>query len=568
VKFLKIIVQIIIAALALGLILLLLYGLWRLLTNHWRGILFWAYCAGAAIAFILQLWVLTLMKRIDNPVGQELLYLRLSQAAENASAFQTWRNRLNTLFVALSSALVWPISLLQNARQKRKVMMAGTQMNLTLNMAYQRLYPQDVQLMLMTTVLILLVYATHLIFPLSPETGTRFMLLMALYATIKVASYTVGPVPLAAQLRRGPGNAYVNFLAIALMTYCILTLSFAGFINGVSAVRLDSVVNITLDMLKFRKAYSLIQGGSLAPVDYFITISGFLYYISLFQVLLRITQFKRTDEDYNAIAQSYLMLGKFNEAMAWLGKVKIPNAITFDFKAHAYMGVNQLTKAVEAGKKAHFFRKNEQLDESGTFKYLVNSACIFPLPINQTIHLLEQWLATGVKDTDFMTLSSSLLAQGRVPDEKYKEMLINSPLISKYPLTLTNSLLRTGDTQGAYEVWSSMAPATGTDEVLRRFLALQVLSDGEGGSSQVFESWAAEHLGEMFRVAQEVTDEERLVLFGYLSMLEPLAQRLSSERVEECRFLLQELRNSIATENLKRMTALMTDVFQRSPFSS
>ncbi|HKC64969.1 MAG TPA: hypothetical protein VKB86_15100, partial [Pyrinomonadaceae bacterium] len=63
-------------------------------------------------------------------------------------------------------------------------------MNLTLNMAYQRLHPQDVQLTLMTVVLILLIYASHLIFSLYPQTGTRFLLLMATYATLKVASYT------------------------------------------------------------------------------------------------------------------------------------------------------------------------------------------------------------------------------------------------------------------------------------------------------------------------------------------------------------------------------------------
>ncbi|HKC62960.1 MAG TPA: hypothetical protein VKB86_04955, partial [Pyrinomonadaceae bacterium] len=355
---------------------------------------------------------------------------------------------------------------------------------------------------------------------------------------------------------------------IALATYCILVLSFAGFINGVSDVRLDSVTNITLDMLKFRKAYSLFQGGSLTPIDYFVTVAGFFYYISLFQVLLRLNQFKRTDEDYNFIAQSYIMLGKFNEALTWLGLVKVPNSMTLDLKAHSYMGVNQFPKAIDAEKTAHFLRKHEQIDDRETFRYLVNSSCFYPLPAKQTLQLLERWLKTGVKDAEFMTLSASLLSQGRVTDEEYKEMLVNSPVVSNYPLTHISSLLRTGDIDGAYEIWSAMPPTTGTDEVLRRFLALQISGSDAAEGREIFESWAAEHLAEIFRFAREVSDEERMMLFGYLSILEPMAQRFSPERVEECRFLLQELRSSIVTDDFQRMTEVMTDIFHKTPFSS
>ena len=567
-KLWKQLVRLVLIILAVGLALLIGYGLWKVLRSYWYPIVIWGYYALAAITFLVQFWFAARLKRPDNPQGEELFLYTAIDAATEVGKFVSWRNRLGRFLTYFVSAIAWPVTFFFSYRQSRKLSQEKKSGLVPLS-AYQSLYPVDVQTTVILLAVVLLVYVSHLLFVL-PETFGKFLLLLAtVYCTARLLFYIVSPVSLAAQLRRGPRNAYVSFLVLAVSIYCLLVLSFAGYIYTIPKVQFEQLGATTLDMLRFRKAYGLLQGGPLSPLDYYLTIAGFLYYISLLRTVLRIKEFKRKDEDYHSIAHSYLMLGNFNEGLTWLGKVTAPNNGTYMLRASAFLGVDQLTKATEAAKKSYLLEKGETLDDAGGLRQVISIAALYPIPEAYILRALERWLGLGINEIAFAESADLLLGQNKISMKNYGALLERAKVPSEAPLLWVHYLINSRNFEEASKQIEGLRLTGGVNELFIRLLRLKlrILDPATGGRNpaEVYEAWAAEHLDKMSSLISELTDDQEKVLVVFqLNFILIVADEVGSSRAEAIKYLMKELTLSIKTEDLKRQSAALSDFLRNA----
>lgn len=144
---------------------------------------------------------------------------------------------------------------------------------------------------------------------------------------LKEVTYLLSPLP--AQLRRASRPPWISFVIIAASDAVALTLATGCFAALSRGVPLDAELTKSAFISLFNAPRNLASFSSLSGGQVFVAILGFLYYVTFLKTLLEAAQFKRTDEDYLALAQLAVYSGEVDGAVRWLGKVGSKDSKTY-----------------------------------------------------------------------------------------------------------------------------------------------------------------------------------------------------------------------------------------------
>jgi tetratricopeptide (TPR) repeat protein len=563
-NILKLVPKIIFWVFCLGLVALVGYGIWWAFYYYWISIIFGIYCFFGVSIILVCLAGQRFLNRAGTPQGQSMIPYRIANSLRSDSFFQRFRTGLGYfLNIACTGLLPWETLLgaVKNGWQNRKQMH-----NISNVLANERLHPTIVTKHLMTLIIVSALYGISYLLTVPNDFGKVFLLLMVLGVLLKSISYSVNPVTLTANLRQSLGIPYLNYLVIAIILLATFILSLAGGLYGVPNVTWEGLVALSIDMHRFQKIYGIFTGEIAELSSYFITLAGFIFYTSVLGTVIKYREFIKTEEDYAKIAQSFLFLGKFNDALLYLDKIKTKDQNSLMFRAVAYIGVNQIQKAIETHDKAQSFAEKE-FDNDMTYALLISTANIYPLPNIYVAHIFQYWLETKTTSSLFVLLSDFLMANKKLNLADYKKVLIKTGTLERNKLAHVQVLLFEEKFQEAFDLLKTLPEYQGLDKLLIKFyslVALTTTSQSKEDLSQKIEQWMEEEL-RMFAdiVINLGSDEEKILglsLFFQIKMIFTDLAAVELEKNEELNYIIKEIKESLSTEEFKQLGGTMLSI--------
>ena len=131
------------------------------------------------------------------------------------------------------------------------------------------------------------------------------------------------------------GNPYISFIFILVSDCISLLLSFSALVAWPQAniATMATIFDVTFNMFHLRSFYQLLGQvhesffeTSIPPLAITMMISGMLYYTTLLKGAIYFKEFKRTDDDFLAIAGSHAVLGRRT------GRVAVPQRLFSPFE--------------------------------------------------------------------------------------------------------------------------------------------------------------------------------------------------------------------------------------------
>src|SRR5437868_36640 len=549
----------ILIAFALGFISLISY----LFIYHLGATLLWAYSSTVTLFLLLQMYSSLRAVKIENPKGMETILSGIADAIYTTSRLQSWRKRLAQFFFVLAIAPVWPIPVLLIFIQQRRLS-SKKYPSSELDWIHESVFPIVILFMNSILGLVLSLYALHMAFDLPIRFGKPILAFILASLFFFLLHYTVSPISLATRLRRMPKNPFVSFFIVSLSFYCVLTLAFAGYIHAVPNVTFQHLIDITLDMLRFRRIQALRRGETLYPIDYFVTITGFLYYVTLFQTILRIKEFDRKDEDFVSIATQYAGLGRFKKALDWLERLKSPDPQRSFIQAVAYLGTNQITKAIEAARR-YYVLKEEPFDDGRSISLAVTGAAVAPIPEHCLLNLMGECLSSNPNEVRVIVAVTILIGLKKIDLEKYGALLIQEDGATRYPLIFAHFLIEREHHLEARKILELLPACEGIHDLTRRVMILMTFDNPAikdlAKDCESVDRWLSVHLSEISKLSlRDADDDERAFAVSQLNLILAVTRKCSSTREQEVQFLVKELESYIKEEKRREIASVMGSV--------
>lgn len=362
----------------------------------------------------------------------------------------------------------------------------------------------------------------------------------------------VGTPSLPSALKQSIGNPYLRFITIAIASYAVLTISLAVLMAGFHGVTLQQVLSIREGMFDYTRFKAILsgRGGTLRVLDYVSASIGLLYSYTVADALLKWKKFKRTDEDYIAMASASMFLRQFTTVLALLEKVKNRTAVVYKLKAAAYVGVGWVEDARKLAAVAGSMV--DEHDPYGPHGWLY-IACL-PFPLDQTIlnRLLSKWLANGAPDYLVCGMFHAFLDVSRISVEEINGQL-DAVSNNGYPLTRAMLAMAGRDFTEAKKLLQKLDDDTPLSRTIRRCF-LTIAESGEDGTGleeqyRLFTEWLDVELpaiGKDFEAIEN--DSERIAAIMAVMSLVVFVEMFACKRIEEVRFQISRMKAKIQSE--------------------
>ncbi len=297
-----------------------------------------------------------------------------------------------------------------------------------------------------SSIALILTFSAYLILYLDPNIvfWARVFLVVVLVNVIsRLLNYALGAPSLPARLRRGLTNPLISFLIIA--PFDLITLAFV--LNGIFKIHVDgttpmmfadlpAVISAIFFIHILDIARDLINAHNPNVPELVMNTAGALYGFTILESAYRVHEFKRVDDDYLSLANSYNFLGRYADAVSALDKMKVQTVASFRCRAAAFLGVSQFNRAWSDMRTALHLGGQSEVTEGDVFIALWQSAVTYSTPFNVNKVLIERAVALSLSDT---RIAGAVFGLGE--EDKYKHILTdvfsNSEREKQFPICCT-----------------------------------------------------------------------------------------------------------------------------------
>ncbi|WP_295645236.1 hypothetical protein [uncultured Methylibium sp.] len=532
-------ILVLVAAVGFGAFVVLRFA-WR----HWTVTLGALYLLGALVTLACGVYTV-ISVRASGTVHDRLFMMAAKVAETKVQTLTRLRMRASQVLLWSCTLLAWPalmtVALLRSYRAKGVLSMQAAA-------GHNQLGVDDLKGQPLFMLLATLFAVSSLTWSVQPPRhALAFCVVAVVYVCLLCLAVTVSPAPLAQRLRRGAANPFGSALLLALLTAAILVLAYAALQADGAPSSPDLLVAGRALYSQFESVEQFIGGKPVAPLTLAEGVSGALLASAVIQGLLSLKDFERRDEDYVVIAQLKLLLGRANEALDALKRVKDPSAASISAQAVAYLGVQQEQLAVDAWRKRQQMLATEALEsETQSIFTLLQGAAMLPLPPAGFVTLLRRWLTLSPSEVSVSLLSGMLANMGRVPLAELLQVLEAPDLVDRYPVARLNLLLIDNRFDDAQALATALAPRDDGSEFVRALgvLMATVMSPTttRQDDRQRFDEWCREMLPRLVDIAARLGDAEQLSMaIGPVTVLKKLAQEIDPSHVEAVRYLMSSV---------------------------
>lgn len=385
--------------------------------------------------------------------------------------------------------------------------------------------------------------------------GPLFVL-YALFATLTLLAFSVGPGSFPEVFRRALGRPYLHLLRFGGATAGILVISILALRHGGRAPSTADLRLLADQANEFRRWSALLTFPPRSALDAYLQVNVLLFMTSVWGAARRWKEFRRDDAHLESIAGACTELGRFDEAVAWLRKVRNPRQSTWVHYVPAYLGMGRLDEALDAAGRAVAVDQGELLVVHDD-PYALTGTLLLEMHGGREVArpFLARWAAAGADDGRFLLLSVLLRVTGKLDDGDVDQILAAVQRQRHLALTRAGLLMFRDNPAAAARLLRNTSRRPGLAGALRDMIEIFVLIKLDSPDSfDKVDRCIARSLGRFQALAGELNDDfERLGLFAMVSMMAMITSGLDDDQADEWQALRGTIEASITTRQVRRI---------------
>jgi hypothetical protein len=351
-----------------------------------------------------------------------------------------------------------------------------------------------------------------------------FLLLLAIAVMLRHLVYFLHIQSMTTTLRRGLGDPYGWFAAIAAADILTLVLSFSGYASAEQQLPLSFALlrDTAVDMFTFEKLRAaLIANEALGWFDVLVGAAGGLCLVTGFKSVFNRETFKRTKEDMHAIAKTQLVLGNDREVRRWLDKIEDKDALTYEIYAAAYLLSGDLDRAKRAAASSADEKKVEApARDREAVRTLLGNVALLPIGRAKLQQYLRHWFENADEDLFLQSAIEALMRMARLHPQEVLAAFSDQDGIARRPLSYATALVYCQRSSEALEVLNRCAVTDPAQQIARLAMLFRwrwaELFDA-GRSTDGLADWWRPHLGLLPDLAARLPDDaERVIVLDHI----------------------------------------------------
>jgi len=176
---------------------------------------------------------------------------------------------------------------------------------------------------------------------------------LLIHITLKHVAYIATSKSLPETLRQSQGSPYLRFITIAASDILSLSIIYGLLKNNPFSVDItyQKIFVTSKEILSIQDNFKIFLNQKVPFAQNALRLSGILYYVIIAKTFFQIKSFKRTDEDYLNLGMNYLRIGKYQQGLNLLNRIRKKTDKAFRAEAFAYIGLGNLEKSIKNIKK-------------------------------------------------------------------------------------------------------------------------------------------------------------------------------------------------------------------------
>ncbi|MBF0377814.1 MAG: hypothetical protein HQK72_10070 [Desulfamplus sp.] len=363
---------------------------------------------------ILRISLLIDKKIKDTDQIKETIHWILLYRELNKNIFIKIRFKINFYLKALIAIFNWPGFLLyQHLEWKRREFhdeISGKPKTIAGNLT-SSLSPEPI----LAEIRFLSLISVYLFYAFFAEEKTYLQLFLYLFCAeilIRHLVYLLSPDNIFTQLRITEGNVFYRFFLIVLLDFLSVFLSAYGILKWGTKVPLnmESIFEVNKYLFNFSQLKEKIINLNLAVNDIFLFSVGFLI-LSMAKCIIRIKEFKRTDEDYKNLAKKYACAGKFKKSLNCIKKMKRIDDEQLLIASILSFGLYDINNAKRYAEN-YLNISNKNSDHNAVYRLIFSHSIYFPIHKTNFISLLKEAMVLPIDDVLLLTNIVFVLSSG------------------------------------------------------------------------------------------------------------------------------------------------------------
>jgi hypothetical protein len=540
--------------LAVAVAIVAAYGAWLLFRAYWAPILLFAFLIVGCCSAVLGFFALHRAKR--NSLRDSVV-ITVSQVTARAKISRFRLLLIQILEPIMTASGGWVYFAARGLR--------GPTDNITQMAASASLQGAVGRVAPTILVLALCAYLGAYLAPTDVRWERYFLALLAFHTMTRHGLYALALVPLPAQLRRTAGNAYVSFVVIAVCDLATMLLTLNAVLNWndgqlASPDRFWDIFKGLFFAGPSELFQKIVKGDQPSIRELVLSGAGGLYGLTIVRTLYRFSEFRRTDEDYQIIAHSCCLLGKYMDALAYLSRVAKLSEAAHGTRAIAHLGIQQIDKAWGDARRVLELQGESPTDER-VFFLLVNLVPLIPAPSASRIALLRRGLALKLRD--LVIWQAVWTAEPGPLLESFKEVFAQSPA-AEFPLSRVALFMKRQELEQARELLEGIESENPADQLSKSLLDILIrIGDPSTTLTQdriAFDQWSATCYERLSGLVSLMKDLDLVLAFGAVVPIYGIAKKLGSPYEQSWLFLLNELQKSLGSSP---QAALQIEILDR-----
>lgn len=386
-------------------------------------------------------------------------------------------------------------------------------------------------------------------------------LLYGLFATLTLLAFSIGPGSFPELFRRALGRPYLHLLRFGAASAGILVIAILALRHGGRAPSAADLRVLVDQANEFRRWSALLAFPPRNPLDAYLQVNVLLFMTSVWGAARRWKEFRREDEHLEAIATACTELERFDEALAWLRKIRNPRQSTWVRYVPAYLGLGRLDEALDAAGRAVAVDQGELLVVRKD-PFALTGMMLLEMHGGRAVarEFMARWAAAGADDARFLLLSVLLKELKKLDDGDVEQITAAAQRQRRLVLTRAGLLVLTGNAAAADRLLRKTSRRPGLSGAVRDMVEIFVLLKLDSASSfDKLERCVTRSLGRFQALAPELEDDfERLGLFAMVSMMMMISSGLEPDRADEWQALRGTIAASITTRRIQRIVSFST----------
>ncbi|MCP3683582.1 MAG: hypothetical protein GY861_12920 [bacterium] len=512
--------------------------------------------------------VVRLFRGTDLPPQEIYPFIYWSSSKQNTTFLQRAKFILISTLTLISLPFSWPgqlvISLLGMTRKVPKGVYRVA--------AYDTLFSNNLLTPAPLVACLALVIGIHTWFNLPHIPANGFSIIMIIFAT---ATLIIGLLDqsVAMRARRQIGNPYLRFILFTVSIYGILVLSYSVLYQDSPRLSITALTDVTVDILRIQGIGDLFQDDDSSFAQYSAGLTGILFYASLVSSVYRFREFRRTDDDYIAIAESYMHMGHFNSAMSSLRKVRTQTPDFFVLKSICYLALNQMDKALKTKEQSIIISEYKGYASDDPALLLFFTTQFFPIGSSRIVNLFSRWIEGKPSELRVLGLVDKLILANKVSPDEVIDVIENAGMSDDYSLIIALCLIGADDRENAAIILQNLSLDNESSELHQIILGILVLSTQidvlsitEDNTSSLL-NWSHTYMQKISSfVHSSPSVEDTFCLLNTLAIPYFIAQQLDQDTAEDIRFLMDELEEIVKSTSFSQAALSVTQNLRKFSF--